>query len=246
MKRAIFSLALLALATAATAAPVALTRPAPLAPDNAALPRLTTATPGSAKINAALARLDERWRKAMRECKADGGGDASTSRSVSATMAGPKVVSLLITDEMYCGGAHPDSSAMAVAYDLESGRPLDWTRLLPKALVTSATLDTHDDGSSIGAIVSPRLHALYLAAARAQSGHDASWTSNCGEVLDDEDLPFQLWPDAKAGGVMLAPLGLPHAVAACADALPLPTATLRRLGADAGLLDAIDAAHAGR
>lgn len=229
----------------AAAQAVRLTHGAPIEKDNAALPRIAEpATPVTARINAALAVLDARWKKALRDCHAQGGPDAAPSRTVAVTMAGPHVVALHVTDDDECGGAHPDTGDMALAYDLDTGRPLDWTKLLPRRIVQSAPLDEADDGSRLGLIVSPTLYRLYMAAEERRSGHDPAWSSECRDALNDEQMPFQLWPDAKAGGVALLPNGLPHAVAACADAQVIPTATLRRLGVDAALLNAIDQAHA--
>ena len=223
-----------------------LSPPAKLAKDNDALPRLAAAGAGATRINAALAKVDQSWRSFMRDCRSTAGTNAYLTRSVRVTMAGPKVVSLLVTDEADCGGAHPSGGTMALAYDLETGRPLDWTRLLPARMVRSATLDSGDDGTKIGAVVSPILHDLYLKAAKAGSAHRTQWASDCGEVLADDGLGFQLWPDAAKDAVVLEPFDLPHAVAACADDVPISTATLRRLGVNPALLDAIDEAHSKR
>src|SRR5437763_1517900 len=77
------------------------------------------ATPAPARINAGLARLDARWIAFRRQCRADGGAAHSeTSRTVTVTMAGPKVVSFLVAAQSYCGGAYPNSDAIALAYDL--------------------------------------------------------------------------------------------------------------------------------
>ena len=50
------------------------------------------------------------------------------------------------------------------------------------------------------------------------------------------------WLDAKAGGLAVE-FDLAHAVQACADTVIIPTATLRREGAEPVLIDALDAAH---
>ncbi|HWA61847.1 MAG TPA: hypothetical protein VG939_10755, partial [Caulobacteraceae bacterium] len=230
----------------AAAAPLKLTTAASISKDNAALPRIAGATtPGAVKVNAALARLDARWRAFVKDCRAEAGANAYTTRSVEVTMASDKVLAMVVASEGDCGGAHPNADEMGLAYDVATGRPLDWTKLLPKAMVREATTDSDMDGTVVGAVVSPALHALYLKSVNADFGHDASWKSDCGEVLENEDLAFQLWPDAKKDAVVIAPFDLPHVVAACADDVAIPTATLRRMGVNAALLDAIDAAHAG-
>jgi hypothetical protein len=231
----------------AGATPLSLSHPAALARDNAALPRITApATPGTAKVNAALARLDSHWRAFMAQCRTDGGRDAYTGRTVKVAMASPRILSLTIGEEAGCGGAYPNSDVMGLAYDLDTGRPLDWTRLLPARLVDSASVDTLVDGTKVGAVVSPRLHALYLAALTRRNAQDAAWKSECAEPMAADDMSFQLWPDAAQGGVAMLPFSLPHALAACGEVVVLPTAALRSLGVDKALLDVIDAAHAGR
>jgi hypothetical protein len=58
-------------------------------------------------------------------------------------------------------------------------------------------------------------------------------------------LKFNIWPDAKGDGLALETEGLPHAVAACgADSVTVATSTLRKVGVQPALLDAIDTAHA--
>ena len=78
----------------------------------------------------------------------------------------------------------------------------------------------------------------------------AEWAANpidpdCENAVNDPKLTLSLYPDAKAGGLAVQPGDFAHVIAACADTNVIPTATLRPLGVDAGLLDAIDAAHGG-
>ena len=68
---------------------------------------------------------------------------------------------------------------------------------------------------------------------------------DCHGGLNDPQLKLNLWPDPKGGGLAIEPGDLVHAEQACADTIVVPTTTLRPLGVHAGLLDAIDAAHAG-
>src|SRR5207253_986639 len=96
---------------------------APLARGNAALPRIAApASPATAKINAALARLDAHWLAQVKACRSVS-GPAYTKRKVAVTMAGPRVMSMLVTDDYNCSSAYPNLDTIAMAYDLDTGRP---------------------------------------------------------------------------------------------------------------------------
>jgi hypothetical protein len=231
--------AVLAAAPAATQS-LALSQPRPLSIGQPALPRIAApVTPAAAKINAALDRMDRRWVAFAHGCHDDESAPSSDAagRSVEVTARGPAYLSLVIRYDYSCGGAHPDGGTIALVYDLETGRPVDWLKLLPAGLKARADLDTAGEGSSIGRVSSPALHALYLQAVKADKAADQA---DCADVLADPALPFQLWPDARAHGLVLEPAGLPHAVAACANTEAVPSATLRRLGLDGRMLEAID------
>ncbi|MGH6848578.1 MAG: hypothetical protein ACREC0_14450 [Methylocella sp.] len=62
-------------------------------------------------------------------------------------------------------------------------------------------------------------------------------------MLDETDLSFFLWPDAKQDALLMHPLGLPHVDRVCGPGLAISLETLRSLGVNAELLSAIDAAH---
>jgi hypothetical protein len=245
MKGLIAAMAAAAVSVAAVSPAAAqgltLAHPAPLAPKNVSLPRIgAPMTPAIAKVNAALAALDANRRVFVQQC----GAHAETSQTVTVAMASPTVLSLKVVNDENCGGAYPSEDTLGLAYDLTTGKPLDWTRLLPRALVQSASVDTTTDGTKVGMLASTQLHALYMKAVKADTAADADLKSQCGDVIGDAGTNLQLWPDAKQDAVMIQPALLPHAVAACAFIEPIRTADLRPLGVDPALLDAIDAAHA--
>jgi hypothetical protein len=190
------------------------------------------------RINAALDRQDRQLRKAAAECRANG-KDTSWDRTVTAPMTGPGYLTLIAADELDCGGAHPDTGQMVLVYDLQTGHPVNWSRLLPPDLAVKVALDDAADGSKIGTVTSPKLLALYKADYPARDDR-----AECLDAIGNG--PFVLWPDAKAHGLEVAPSSLPHVMAACGETVTLSVATLRRLGVDARLTDAIDAAHAKR
>jgi hypothetical protein len=89
-------------------------------------------------------------------------------------------------------------------------------------------------------VTSAALWALY--AKRAVQPGD----NDCAEVLAGPDAPGKtllVWPDAKADGLDLQAWDWPHVVKACAAPITIPVPELRRLGVQAGFLDAIDEAH---
>lgn len=248
--RAAAALALLA-GLVPTSGRAAAEAPAPLRPmaaigkDVAAFPRLVSAPgdPAAARINQALDRRDASARQMRKDCLAnvDKPSDADYTRSIWVTMRGPRYLSFLVSDNADCGGAHPDAGDMALVYDLRTGSPVNWQRLFPKAMMQGVSTDTGIDGTTIGFVTSRTLQALYLKAENAAQPIDP----DCKDVLTDPDLSLSLWPNAKKDGLAVEPGDLPHVVLACADTIVIPTATLRPLGVEAGLLDAIDAAHAG-
>jgi hypothetical protein len=232
----------LLLSLPAAAQTVSMTRPPPLAKGMAGLPRIAAPiTPATTRINAALAKVDSNWKGMIKDCHQQAGKDFDMERTVDVAMRGPAYFSVAITYEYDCGGAHPDSGVIALTYSLETGAPTNWTRLLPKSLVDSVSTDSAGDGTTVGLITSKTLQAIY--AREALDATDADGRSECKDVVTQDGLTFQVWPDAKAGALMLVP-DLPHVVAACGDPQPISAQTLRRLGVTAPLLPAIEAAHA--
>jgi hypothetical protein len=119
-----------------------------------AFPRLV-AKPGdevATRINRALKKADDVAVDGM--CK-------DYSRQVSVTMRGPRYLSLLASDSWYCGGAYPDSSERALVYDLATGAPADWKKMLSAALIeTAATSPGGGDGDPV-LVTSSTLWNLY-------------------------------------------------------------------------------------
>jgi hypothetical protein len=221
-------------------------KPSPdIAPKIAAFPRLVAAPDNKAsqRINQALDKRDASARQMQKDCLAnvDKQSDADYERTIWVTMRGPRYLGFLASDNADCGGAHPDTSQMALVYDLASGAPVNWQRLLPKAMVQGTSTDTAVDGTVAGFVASKTLQSLWLKAEAAVNPIDP----DCEDAVTDPKLTLSLYPNAKAGGLAVQPGDFAHVIAACADTNVIPTATLRPLGVDAGLLDAIDAAHAG-
>lgn len=243
-------LALLAGSAWAADRPVAIAAQPALTPGIAAMPQIAApADDAERRINTALKRLDGNVRKAARSCRAEGGAHSSWTRTIRTPMRGPRFLSVAINDDMFCGGAHPSTGLMAIVYDLTTGAPVDWTKLLPPALTGKAALAEGMDGTKMVTLASKRLHALYLERYRpkdskaTREGDD----NDCRAVVQDTALgdppAMMAWLDAKAGGLAVQ-YDLPHYAQACADTVVIPNAILRREGAQPVLTDAIEAAHA--
>ncbi|MCJ2070410.1 DUF4163 domain-containing protein [Methylobacterium sp. J-030] len=221
-----------------------------LKPDLAAMPQIAgPVDDAERRINAALKRLDGNVRKAARSCQADGGARSAWTRTIRTPMRGPRFLSVAISDDMFCGGAHPSTGLMAIVYDQTTGLPVDWTKLLPPALTGTVALSEGIDGTKMVTLASKRLHALYRERYRPTSG-DAKRDRDddaCRTVVQDTSMGdppgMMAWLDAKAGGLAVQ-FDLPHYAQACADTVVIPNAVLRREGAQPVLTDAIEAAHA--
>ncbi len=212
----------------------------------AAFPRLAPGGPSAAFINDALSAADARVRAAAADCS--GGLAASNpspgrhawTRRVTVAMRGIRYLTLIAEDDADCGGLYPNADRFALVYDLQTGRPPNWSRLLPKALARSVSVETGMDETPVGMVDGPTLKSLYLAAARVAA---AKVDARCMESLQQMAGPFALWPDARQGGLVAPPSRLPHAMAACGVPALLSVAALRSQGVQPALLDAIGMAR---
>jgi len=205
------------------------------------------ATPAEQRVNATLTRLNLRLTQALRECDAGAREEAKLmgaavkgqdptsedwSRTIKVTMTGPRLLSLVATDEIYCGGAHPNSDVMAMVFDMTTGTPVNWPAQFPQSAGASSIVDSVGDGSKVGALVLPALLKIYAAAA----------TSECKDAFQNTQS-FLLWPDAQHGTLVAQAFDLPHAAQDCADELDVTIEQARKLGFDESVLIAIEQAH---
>jgi hypothetical protein len=206
---------------------------------------VTTAT---RRINTALRNANVAWRTFKKECLGTARRqDMEMERSAEVTMNSGRYLSIVVNEEWNCPGtAHPDHDSIAMVYDLQTGRPLNWLAVLPHRLVSNSHVSASVGGLRVGLLASPDLDKLYVQAERQSIGSkDAEWWAECSDPLSDEAMEFIAWPDAKRDGIALLPVGLGHAVANCANDALISTATLRSLGANAAFVDEIEAAHRG-
>lgn len=203
--------------------------------------------PAEQRVNATLTQLNRRVTQAVKECDASAlewskqMGDTAKdnditssdwSRKVQVTMAGPHFLSLVASDDTFCGGAHPNGDQMALVFDMTTGVPVNWTTLVAKSAGASSYSDTITDGSTVGALILPALQKMNIDAADA----------DCKDAFGDPQS-FLLWPDAKSGTLVAQPFDLPHVVQACAQEIHLTIEQARNLGFSETLLSAIEQAH---
>lgn len=240
---------LLAQDAAAADRDVALRLLAPLSHDVDAFPRVADPVDDAGrKINGALDRLDAAARKGMAECRREGRGRASWERMFTVPVTGSGLLSFHWVDNVYCGGAHPSVGNAAIVYDLRSGAPVDWTKLLPPTLTGEVALSETMDGVKLVTLSSARLHRVYLDAYRPRTGKPAEDASDdeCREAVaatrDGKPPGMMAWLTPGGEGLAVQ-FDLEHAVQACADEITIPIATLRTEGASPGLIRALETAH---
>ena len=232
-----FSAALL-LACPAQAADrvVQMTSPAPLRPDFAAIPKISGPVDAAEqRINAALHRLDKAGLKGV--CT---GGE--WQRQATITMHGPGFLSVEVSDNFYCGGAHPDDATYEVVYDLRTGYPVDWTKLLPASLTGDVTLQQGAEGTRTVYLASAELtREFWQGQVRPDPAHAGA--ARCDGLRPFGDPPpMRVWLAAAAGALEAMP-DIPHGTDDCFEPLVLYPADLRRLGAAPPLIAALEKAH---
>lgn len=216
----------------------------PIEDNSAAFPRVAGNGNAVRRINASLDAIDADLRKAIQGCRQDAlanGGKAGWTRTVDVTMRGPQYLSLVAQDDPFCGGAHPNADTLALVFDRDTGRPVDWQRLLPSSLAPSATLATGLGGSREGLVMSPPLLSLYRNRYPAElKDIDPTNRDECRDSVQDG---FTIWPDARTHSLMIQPTTQNFAAAACAVPISLPASLLAGLGTDSALVAALRAAR---
>lgn len=201
----------------------------------------------SKRVNAILQEMNLKLALDLKECDTnyaawakevghESGGTGSVAgdweRKVEVTMTGPRFLSIVATDDFFCGGAHPDSDRIAMVFDMSTGDPVDWTTMITKTAGASSYTDTVYDGTEVGALILPGLEKINLALASPE----------CKDAFSDQQS-FLIWPDAPKGQLVAIAYGLPHVVSACEEEIHLTMEQVRALGFDETIIDAIELAH---
>ncbi len=129
------------------------------------------------RVNATLTRLNNELSKSLRDCDEGvvefekGAGEPvetkdDLTRSVEVTMRGPRLLSLVATDEFFCGGAHPDDDLTVLVFDLKSGIQVDWSTLVAKSAGASSPKNTLCNAGGTRPLILPQLQEMYMAMCR--------------------------------------------------------------------------------
>ena len=210
-----------------------------LAKGIASFPHLAPEVPHSAKINAAVDKIQGRVLAVVADCKKAGNGESDFNRSIDVTMQGPRFVSFVVRDAFVCGGPHPNASKAAFVYDLTTGKPADWLHLLPAAVAGKAVAGSTTGDVVLGLLQSPALKRAYVEDNKA-SGVD----NDCLDAYKEMKFSFMLWPDAEKRGLVLDQDDLPWSMKHCGGGITLSLDKLRKLGVGEELIDAIRSGEA--
>jgi hypothetical protein len=205
----------------------------PVARGIAALPRLAAHQDdkAAARINRALAAVDEIARNDVPDCK-------QWKRTITVRMRGPLYLSLLIHDDRFCG-AYPDAQLVSLVFDLRTGTPVEWKHVFPAEIVEKERTMLEGGEAYEVDVTSPMLWRLYTQLL-SSSGHD-----DCGFALSDMEqwTRLMLWPDAAANGIGMQAADLPHVASVCRVPATIPIGRLHDLGVSGEFIDALDEAH---
>ncbi|MEB0045630.1 MULTISPECIES: hypothetical protein [unclassified Pseudomonas] len=197
------------------------------------------------RINSALLKLNSHIKKALNVCKSENASEASWTRTVDTPMQGPGFVSVVITDVAFCGGAHPSTATMSIVYDLRTGKPVDWTHLLPASLTGKVELSKGIDDTRMVTLSSNALYELFLAGYDSGEGSQEDRAA-CKEAVQNigSDGPptMMVWLDSKIGGLAVQ-YDLSQVNQACAVPVVITLEKLRAAGAQPVLIDAIAASR---
>ncbi len=226
---------LVALAASAASAAPTLRKAADLARDAEAYPTLDGATEAVVKINRAVRAANAKQLVEINDCRRDAAPeDYDWEQTVETPLLGAHFVSFWAHGNTNCGGAHPNILMEALVFDLNTGEPVDWLKLLPAEL--RGEPGRASTSGLPGEIASPALTALFIAESEKEGvGAD------CKEAFAQQKMDFDFWPDAKAKGLAMRAVNLLHwAEGPCSGPVTIPVETLKRLGVNARLIQDIE------
>ena len=210
-------------------------------PDFAMTPRLTG--PGTEAINARLAHFDAQGLKERAQCLEMGQERGEFVRLTGVAFTGPRFLTVVITDDYYCGGAYPSVNLVYLTLDRETAGAPDWASLWPAADLLAAS---GGDDLLPSTTEAPALADWFRSAVRADPENDAEWLEQCDPWYGADPIqqPLVVWLDAAAGGIALDWTHLPHVAMACGSTQVMPLDVAARLGASPELIEAVRQGHA--
>ena len=237
MKRYGAALVMLTLASAANAADDVAVSPLKNQGEIVHYPRLTRFPDAQmqGRVNALLAARDKQESESHADCAENLRENHqkmerdSYFTALEVTHISRRFLSIAITGEYYCGGAHPDHGPQEpLTIDLLQGREVDWDKEFKPGFL--------GDGGRLAAIYRKRYPTL--------RGNDPK--DDCiGEMRDDPASSFFLNLAAKEGGLVIEPEE-PFAAQACMEPLVLKANELAPYVRDPNLLAELQAMAAGK
>jgi len=209
--------------------------------DFALAPRLTGA--GADGVNSVLSGIDDQALASRTECYATAGPNGSWIRTVWTPYVGPRFLTVAISDQMYCGGAHPGGEVSYYTFDRRIDDVPDWATLWPAAAIHAAGLPPTGLQARTGA---PAIWGWYVEAVRRDPSIDPELRRACDNHLGQQPAgdDLAIWLDGATGGLGMKLVDLPHAARACGFVQVMPAADMARLGASEELLREIREAPA--
>lgn len=195
-----------------------------------ALPRIAKPNPAGVKINHFFALIDQRARGSVHSCRglSEEGDEMFYNRSVDVTSRGPLFVSVDVTEEIGCGGVHPYVHIFTLTYDLHTGAPVHWAKLLTKVHVEEVEVNPGNMlPVEIFGISSLPLQKLYSA------GWKDDGPCRLEDVVDpsgENVTTFLLSPAPRRQGLSLLPADLASVVSTCALPVVLGRSAMDALG----------------
>ena len=209
---------------------VKLLRPKKLSKTADALPRIANPNPAGVKINHSFDLLDQKAGGLAHSCQglSEEGDEMFYNRSVDITSQGPLFVSVDLTEDIGCGGVHPYINLFTLTYDLRTGEPVRWAKLLTKVHVEEVSVNPGNmQPFPTFGVSSLQLEKLYI----------AGWKDDEQCRLDDvvdrsgETLTtFLLSPAPHRRGLSVLPADLASPVANCALPVVLGKSAMDTLG----------------
>jgi hypothetical protein len=195
-----------------------------------ALPRIAHPSPAQVKLNHSFALIDKSARGSADSCRgpSEEGDEMFYNRSIEVISLGPLFLSVYLSEEIGCGGVHPYVNLFTFTYDLHTGEPVHWAKLLTKVHAEEVSVNPGNMlPVEIFGVSSLALQKLYSA------GWKADGQCQLEDVVDplgETITTFLLSPAPHKQGISALPTNLASAAAICAQPVVLGNSAMDELG----------------
>jgi hypothetical protein len=213
--------------------PVQLLRLHSLSSKAESLPRIAHPNQFERVINHDLRRLDTKAKSDALGCTGASGDGRRMfyERSVQVLSPGPRYLAIAVDVSTDCGGVHPYYYQFKLTYNLETGRPVDWAKILTKTDVQNYKVNPdHALPFALPAVRSLILQKLYRAAWKDADQCSVDDVAGARPTEDSELTIFMLAPAPGKHGLSVLPVDLASSVVACAQTVILGRKAMDELG----------------